>query len=186
MSNDPDQEYFGEGIAEEILNSLVHLKDLKVAGRTSSFQFKGRNIDLREVGQKLGVSSVLEGSVRKQGNRLRVTAQLINVEDGFHLWSEKYDRDSDDIFAIQDEIALIITEKLKVTLLENDYAIVTKTHTNNTEAHELYLKGRFYLNRRGNFIMTGMEDFKKAISLDPGFALAYAGYADALNIAAFY
>ena len=93
MSNDPDQEYFGEGIAEEILNSLVHLKDLKVAGRTSSFQFKGRNIDLREVGQKLGVSSVLEGSVRKQGNRLRVTAQLINVEDGFHLWSERYDRD---------------------------------------------------------------------------------------------
>ena len=186
MSNDPDQEYFGEGIAEEILNSLVHLKDLKVAGRTSSFQFKGRNIDLREVGQKLGVSSVLEGSVRKQGNRLRVTAQLINVEDGFHLWSEKYDRDSDDIFAIQDEIALIITEKLKVTLLENDYAIVTKTHTTNTEAYELYLKGRFYLNRRGNFIMTGMEDFKKAISLDPGFALAYAGYADALNIAAFY
>jgi tetratricopeptide (TPR) repeat protein len=111
---------------------------------------------------------------------------LINVEDGFHLWSEKYDRDSDDIFAIQDEIALIITEKLKVTLLENDYAIVTKTHTTNTEAYELYLKGRFYLNRRGNFIMTGMEDFKKAISLDPGFALAYAGYADALNIAAFY
>ena len=186
MSNDPDQEYFGEGIAEEILNSLVHLKDLKVAGRTSSFQFKGRNVDLREVGQKLGVSSVLEGSVRKQGNRLRVTAQLINVEDGFHLWSEKYDRDSDDIFAIQDEIALIITEKLKVTLLENDYAIVIKTHTNNTEAYELYLKGRFYLNRRGNFIMTAMEDFKKAISVDPGFALAYAGYADALNIAAFY
>jgi pentatricopeptide repeat protein len=186
MSNDPDQEYFGEGIAEEILNSLVHLKDLKVAGRTSSFQFKGRNIDLRKVGQKLGVSSVLEGSVRKQGNRLRVTAQLINVEDGFHLWSERYDRDMDDIFAIQDEIALFITEKLKVTLLENDYAIVTKAHTKDTEAYELYLKGRFYLNRRGSFIMTAMEDFKKAISLDPGFALAYAGYADALDIAAFY
>jgi adenylate cyclase len=186
MSNDPDQDYFSEGIAEEILNSLVHLKDLKVAGRTSSFQFKGKNIDLREVGEKLGVSSVLEGSVRKQGNRLRVTAQLINVEDGFHLWSERYDRNMDDIFAIQDEIALFITEKLKVTLLENDYAIVTKTHTKNTEAYELYLKGRFYLNRRGNFIMTAMENFKKAISLDPGFALAYAGYADALNIAAFY
>jgi len=186
MSNDPDQEYFGEGMAEEILNSLVHLKDLKVAGRTSSFQFKGRNIDLREVGQKLGVSSVLEGSVRKQGNRLRVTAQLINVEDGFHLWSERYDREMDDIFGIQDEIALFITEKLKVTLLEEDYAIVTKTHTTNTEAYELYLKGRFYLSRRGSFIMAAMENFKNAISLDPGFALAYAGYADALNLAAFY
>ena len=186
MSNDPDQEYFGEGIAEEILNSLAHLKELKVAGRTSSFQFKGRNMDLREVGQKLGVSSVLEGSVRKQGNRLRVTAQLINVEDGFHLWSEKFDRDIDDIFAIQDEIALFITEKLKVTLLENDYALITKVHTKHTEAYELYLKGRFYLSRRGNFIMIARENFKKAISLDPGFALAYAGYADALNIAAFY
>jgi len=186
MSNDPEQEYFGEGIAEEILNSLVHLKDLKVAGRTSSFQFKGRNIDLREVGQKLGVSSVLEGSVRKQGNRLRVTAQLINVEDGFHLWSERFDRDMDDIFAIQDEIALFITEKLKVTLFENDYAVVSKSRTKNTEAYELYLKGRFYLNRRGNSIMTARENFKKAISLDPDFALAYAGYADALNIAAFY
>jgi adenylate cyclase len=186
MSNDPEQEYFSEGMAEEILNSLVHLKDLKVAGRTSSFQFKGKNIDLREVGEKLGVSTVLEGSVRKQGNRLRVTAQLINVEDGFHLWSERYDGNMDDIFAIQDEIASFITEKLKVTLLENEHAIVTKTRTNNTEAYELYLKGRFYLSRRGNFIMTAMENFKQAITLDAGFALAYAGYADALSTAAFY
>src|SRR5207248_3461272 len=112
MSNDHKQEYFSDGMAEEILNSLSHLKDLKVAGRTSSFQFKGKNIDLREVGEKLGVGAVLEGSVRKQGNRLRVTAQLVNVHDGFHLWSEKYDRDMDDIFAIQDEIAMSITEKL--------------------------------------------------------------------------
>lgn len=186
MSNDPNQEYFGDGMAEEILNSLVHLKDLKVAGRTSSFQFKGKNVDLREVGQKLGVSTVLEGSVRKQGNRLRVTAQLINLEDGFHLWSERYDRDMDDIFAIQDEIALAITEKLKVTLLEDDHAIVTKTHTKNTEAYELYLKGRFYLSRRGNFILTGMENFKKAISIDPGFALAHAGYSDAISIGTVY
>ena len=120
MSNDPEQEYFSDGMAEEILNSLSHLKDLKVAGRTSSFQFKGKNIDLREVGEKLGVSTVLEGSVRKQGNKVRITAQLINVEDGFHLWSEKYDRNMDDIFAIQDEIALAITENLKVILLENE------------------------------------------------------------------
>ncbi|MFD3003324.1 adenylate/guanylate cyclase domain-containing protein [Pontibacter toksunensis] len=105
MSNDPEQEYFSDGIAEEIINSLVHLKDLNVAGRTSSFQFKGKSMDLRELGLKLGVSTVLEGSVRKQGDRLRITAQLINVENGFHLWSEKYDRNMDDIFAIQDEIA---------------------------------------------------------------------------------
>ena len=110
MSNDPEQEYFSDGMAEEILNSLSHLKDLKIAGRTSSFQFKGKNIDVREVGEKLGVATVLEGSVRKQGSRLRITAQLINVNDGFHLWSEKYDRNMDDIFAIQDEIALAITE----------------------------------------------------------------------------
>jgi TolB-like protein len=109
MSNDPEQEYFSEGMAEEVLNSLSHLKDLKVAGRTSSFQFKGKNLDLREIGEKLGVSNVLEGSVRKQGNKLRVTAQLIKVEDGFHLWSERYDRDMDDIFAIQDEISFAIT-----------------------------------------------------------------------------
>ena len=186
MSNDPEQEYFSDGMAEEILNSLAHLKDLKVAGRTSSFQFKGKNIDLREVGDKLGVSTVLEGSVRKQGNRIRITAQLINVDDGFHLWSERYDRDYDDIFAIQDEIALAITEKLKITLLEKDRELITKTPTQNTEAYELYLKGRFYLARRGPFILTAIEYFRKAIELDPDFSLGYAGYADANFISAFY
>src|SRR5678815_3485775 len=149
MSATHDQEYLGDGLAEEILNSIVHLKDLKVAGRTSSFQFKGAKMDLREVGEKLGVSTVLEGSVRKQGNRLRVTAQLINVQDGFHIWSERYDREMDDIFAIQDEIALAITEQLKITLLEKDREKITKTATHNAEAYELYLKGRFHLNRRG-------------------------------------
>ena len=136
MSNDPEQEYFSDGMAEEIINSLAHIKDLKIAGRTSSAQFKGKNIDLRDVGKKLGVGNVLEGSIRKQGNRIRITAQLINVEDGFHLWSEKYDRNMDDIFAIQDEIALAITEQLKITLLEKDREIITKSppkiqkHTN--------------------------------------------------------
>jgi TolB-like protein/class 3 adenylate cyclase len=105
MSNDPEQEYFSDGIAEEILNSLAHLNDLKVAGRTSSFQFKGKSVDLRRLGHRLGVQTVLEGSVRKQHNRLRVTVQLINVEDGFHLWSEKYDREMDDNFDIKEEIA---------------------------------------------------------------------------------
>jgi len=186
MSNDPEQEYFSDGMAEEIINSLSHLKDLKVAGRTSSFQFKGKNIDLREVGDKLGVSNVLEGSVRKQGYRLRIGVQLINVNDGFHLWSERYDRDINDIFLIQDEIALAITEKLKVILLENDRELITKISTLNTEAYELYLKGQFYLNRRGKFVLTGLDYFKKAIELDPGFALAWAGYADANFISSFY
>jgi len=186
MSNDPDQEYFSDGMAEEILNSISHLKNLKVAGRTSSFQFKGKNIDLREVGEKLGVMTVLEGSVRKQGNRLRVTAQLVSVQDGFHLWSEKYDRNMDDIFRIQDEIALAITEKLKITLLEKDRKIVVKSPTQNTEAYELYLKGRFYLARRGRSILTGMKHLEEAITADPGFALAHAGYADACLLSAFY
>jgi len=184
MSNDPEQDYFSEGMAEEILNSLSHLKDLKVAGRTSSFQFKGKNIDLREVGEKLAVSTVLEGSVRKQGNKLRITAQLINVEDGFHLWSEKYDRNMDDIFAIQDEIALAITENLKVILLEKEKAIITKSYTQNAEAYEFYLRGRFYLNKR--FLFQSLEQFKKAVEIDPGFGKAYAGLADAYVILGFY
>ena len=186
MSSSHDQEYLGDGLAEEILNSIVHLKDLKVAGRTSSFQFKGAKIDLREVDEKLGVGNVLEGSVRKQGNRIRVTAQLINVEDGFHLWSERYDRDMDDIFAIQDEIALAITEQLKITLLEKDREKITKTATYNSEAYELNLKGRFHLSRRGSSILTALQFFKQAIALDPGYALAYAGHCDALIIGAAY
>src|SRR6476659_10548877 len=171
-------------MAEEILNSLSHLKDLKVAGRTSSSQFKGKNIDLREVGEKLGVGTVLEGSVRKQGNKLRITAQLINVRDGFHLWSEKYDRNLDDIFAIQDEIALAITEKLKVILFEKEKAIITKNFTQNTEAYEHYLRGRFYLNKR--FLRHSLEQFQSAVKVDPGFAKAYAGLADAYLILGIY
>ncbi|HUQ96712.1 MAG TPA: adenylate/guanylate cyclase domain-containing protein [Chitinophagaceae bacterium] len=186
MSNDPEQEYFSEGIAEEILNALSNLKSLKVAGRISSFQFNGKHVDYAEVGDKLGVKKVLEGSVRKQGNRVRVTAQLINTEDGFNLWSEKYDRDLDDIFAIQDEIALAITEKLKGTFSANDQRKVTRTNTGNTAAYELYLKGRFYINRRGDAILQGQKYFQQALQQDPQFALAQAGYADASLMAAFY
>ncbi len=186
MSNDPAQEYFGDGMAEEILNSLSHLKDLKVAGRSSSFFFKGKNADLHEIGEKLKVSKVLEGSIRKQGNRIRITAQLINVKDGFHLWSEKYDRNMDDIFAIQDEIALAITEQLKITLLEKDREKIIKTTTQNAEAYELYLKGRFYLNRRGSSIITGLQCFKEAIAVDPDYALAYFGVGAADVLIAFY
>ena len=186
MSNDPDQEYFSDGITEEIINSLSHIKELKVAGRTSSFHFKNRNIDLRLIGQKLKVGTVLEGSVRKHGQKLRITAQLINVEDGFHLWSERYDREIDDIFAIQDEIALTITEKLKISLLEKEKAIIQKNPTEHTHAYDLYLKGRFHLNKRGAGIKKGLEYFRQAVEIDPTFAPAYSGMADAYSILALY
>jgi adenylate cyclase len=186
MSNDPEQEYFSEGITEEIINSLTHIRDLKVAGRTSSFQFKGKNTDLRELGQKLGVSTVLEGSVRKQGNRLRITTHLVNVGDGFDLWSEKYDRELDDVFSIQDEIALAITEKLRISLMEDERELITKSFTQNTEAYDVYLKGRFFLNRRGAYIEASKQYFLKAIELDPDFALAHAGYSDANLLLASY
>lgn len=186
MSNDTDQEYFSDGISEEIYNSLAHVKGLKVAGRTSSFQFKGKNTDLREVGEKLNVGTILEGSVRKQGNRLRITAQLINVKDGYHLWSEQYDRELNDVFVIQEEIALAITEKLKVTLLQKEKALISKNPTENHEAYDLYLKGRYHLNRRGSDMIKALEYFKQATELDPSFALAFTGMADAYAIIAFY
>lgn len=186
MSNDPDQDYFSDGVAEEILNSLSTLKQLKVAGRASSFQFRGTARNLREIGEKLGVKTVLEGSVRRQANRIRVTVQLVNINDGFQLWSERYDRNMDDIFAVQDEIALSITEKLKLTLLENEKKKIRKVATQNTEAYELYLKGRFYLNRRGASILKGIKYFQLAVDLDPGYALAHTGLADSHLLAASY
>jgi len=186
ISNDTEHDYFSEGIAEEILNSLSNLKDLKVANRSSSFQFNTKTVNLREIGEKLGVNTVMEGSVRRQGKRLRVTVQLINVNDGFHLWSEKYDGDIDDIFAIQDQIALSTTEKLKVTLLEKDEVKINKNITHNHEAYELYLKGRYNVNKRGGYIMKAINCFQMAIDIDPHFALAHAGYADANLMAAFY
>ena len=186
MSNDPDQEYFSDGMAEEILTSLSHLNDLKVAGRTSSFQFKGKGIDLREVGEKLCVSTVLEGSVRKQGNRLRVTAKLVNVEDGFHMWSEKFDRDMDDIFAIQDEIAMAITENLKIIFLEKERSMIAKIQTVNNAAYELYLKGRYFYNRRGVNMKKALECFYQAAEIDPEFALAYSGIADVYVLLALF
>lgn len=186
MSSDPEQEYFSDGMAEEIINSLANLSGLRVAGRTSSFHFKGKNINLQKIGEKLNVLNILEGSIRKQGPRLRITAQLINVEDGFHLWSERYDRDVDDIFAIQEEIALAITEKLKITLFDNDKAIISKNPTENKEAYDLFLKGRYYYNQRGTSIPKSLEYFRHASEIDPSFALAYSGMADCYSILGFY
>jgi TolB-like protein len=186
MSNDPEQEYFSDGITEEIVNLLTHIKDLRVAGRTSSFHFKGRDIDLRLVGQKLNVRTLLEGSIRKHNLRLRINAQLINAEDGIQLWSERYDRELHDIFAIQDEIALAITEELKTTLLEKDKVLINDKRTANKEAYDLYLKGRFYLNKRGSGIKKALEYFQEASEIDPEFSLAYSGMADAYSILSFY
>lgn len=186
MSNDPEQEYFSDGITEEIVNLLTHIKDLRVAGRTSSFHFKGRDIDVRLVGQKLNVRTLLEGSIRKQNLRLRITAQLINAEDGIQLWSERYDRELNDIFAIQDEIALAITEELKITLLEKDKVIINENRTASKEAYDLYLKGRFYLNKRGGGIKKALEYFQQASGIDPEFSLAYSGTAEAYTILSLY
>jgi len=178
LSKDPEQEYFSDGMAEEILNSLSHIKELKVAGRLSSFQFKDKNISLKEIGEKLAVKTVLAGSIRKQGTRVRITVQLINIKDGFQLWSGKYDREFNDIFSIQEEIALAVTEELKLKLLKKDRELILKTHTQNTEAYDEYLKGKFYLNRRGPYILTAMKHFQKATELDPEFALPFVGIAD--------
>ena len=183
MSNDPEQEYFSDGIAEEILNSLARIKELRVAGRSSSFQFKGKNIDLREIGRKLGVNTVLEGSVRKLGKRLRITAQLVDLRTGFHIWSERYDRDMEDIFAIQEDIATVITEKLKLTFLERDKSIIEQKCTRDPEAFQNYMKGRFLWNKRTDESMAiSVRYFQKAIEIDPNYALAWAGLADSYNL----
>jgi TolB-like protein len=186
MSSDPEQEYFSDGISEEIINVLAQIPNLKVAGRTSSFTFKGKNEDLRTIGEKLGVKTVLEGSVRSSGNRIRITAQLINVQNGFHLWSEKYEREMKDIFEIQDEISLAIVEELKLQLFEKERIQILKSKTQNLEAYNYYLKGRFYWNnnRTEEGIEKTIKYFKQAVEIDPDYALAYAGLALAYTVLA--
>ena len=172
MSAEKDQEYLSDGIAEELLNLLVKIPGLQVAARTSSFSFKGKDVQIADVARELNVAHVLEGSVRKSGDRVRITAQLIQAKDGFHLWSETYDRTLDDVFAIQDEISAAVVEALKIQLLgEAPRSIEVKT-----EAHALYLQGRYFWSRRTR------EDFEKAavafehaLKIDPGYAAAWAG-----------
>ena len=149
MSEDVSNEYFSDGISEEILNAIAKVPELQVAGRTSSFAFKGENQDLREIGKTLGVDHILEGSVRKAGAKVRITAQLIRVDNGFHLWSDSYDRQLDDVFAIQDEIANAILAQLKAHLVDGDTAVVAAQRTN-SEAYDLYLlaKQRMYERKR--------------------------------------
>jgi serine/threonine protein kinase/tetratricopeptide (TPR) repeat protein len=183
MSADPEQEYFCDGMTEEVINALAQLEGLHVVARTSAFAFKGEKIDLREVGRKLNVETVLEGSVRKSGTRLRIAAQLIDVRDGYHLWSKRYDRQMEDVFAIQDEISRFIVDTLKVRLLRDEKAGITGRRTDDIEAYNLYLKGRYYWNeRRPSLVLKAQTCFRQAIERDPGFAQAYAGLADTYGV----
>jgi TolB-like protein/tetratricopeptide (TPR) repeat protein len=174
MSEDASNEYFSDGISEEILNALARVKDLKVAGRTSSFAFKGQNQDLRTIGEALGVGNILEGSVRKSGNKVRITAQLIQVEDGFHLWSDTYDRELNDVFAIQDDIAAAILEQLKAHLLDGEQVEVVSVRVA-SEAYDLYLlaKQRIY-ERTRPALESATELLDRAIAIDADYAPAYA------------
>jgi len=187
MSNDPDNEYFSDGIAEEIINTLTKVKALRVASRTSAFAFKGKSEDVGEIGRKLKVNAVLEGSVRKAGNRLRVAAQLIDVADGYHLWSERYDRQLEDVFAIQDEIAGNIVRALRVVLGEDEKRAIEKAPTENVQAYEYYLRGRqFFHQFRRTALQYARRMFDRAIEIDPNFARAYAGIADCCSFLYMY
>jgi len=185
LSSDPEQEYFSDGISEELLNVLAQFPDLRVAARTSSFQFKGDNRDISEIAELLKVNHVLEGSVRKAGTRLRITAQLIQAGSGYHLWSQTYDRELQDVFAIQDEISLAIGDAMKVQLaLQGSNASAPKVpETSNTLAYEAYLKGRQLNNQRGNLAITeARRQLERSIRLDPNFAPAQAQLAIAITL----
>jgi len=185
MSADPDQEYFCDGMAEEIIDALARLDGLRVVARTSAFQFKGKGHDLREVGEKLQVKTVLEGSVRKAGNRLRINAQLINAEDGYHLWSERYDRTMGDVFAVQEEIAQSVVKKLQAVMLVEQAEPVIRRGTDNLDAYHWFLRGRHAL-----FKLTSEEQakalgcFNRALTEQPNYADALAGIASVYEVQA--
>ncbi len=178
MSADPENEYFSDGMTEEIINALSKVPGVHVASRSSSFAFKGRkDVDARQIGEKLGVTTLLEGSVRKVGSRIRIAAQLVNVENGYQIWSETYDRQLEDIFAVQDEISRSIVEALKLRLVGSEMAVVAPTK--NLDAYTTYLKGRFHFNKFSEVGLRKAYDlFQNALLQDPGFARAYAGIAD--------
>lgn len=182
MSANVDDGYFADGITEEIINLLAQLKGLHVAARTSCFAFKGKDEDLRVVGEKLGVKHILEGSVRKAGSHVRITAQLINAADGYHIWSERYDHDLVDIFALQDDIANSIAKKLQLSLLDAPNRDVTRTGLRNVEAYELLLKGRVLLRQRGPATLDALACFQRAVALDPELVEAHALLADAYRL----
>jgi len=175
MSNDPEQDYFCDGITEEIINALAQLNNLRVIARTSAFSFKGKNLDVREIGKTLDVETLLEGSVRKAGNRLRITTQLVRVSDASHLWSNRYDRELEDIFSIQEDIASNVATALRGFLTSEEKEVIRRPETI-IEAYEYFLKGRQLFHKL--FLKEAKGMFEKAIRLDTDYALAYAGLAD--------
>ena len=179
MSADIEQEYFCDGISEDILNDLTQLNDLHVVARTSSFAYKGKTQDIREIGMELGAHTVVEGSVRKAGNRLRITVQLVDVESGYHLWSERYDRELEDVFDVQEEIAKNIVRALEITLSKKEMDAIEKVKTQDFHAYDFYLRGReFFHKGQHKSIWYASEMFTHAIEKDSNYALAYAGLAD--------
>ena len=183
MSPARDHEYFCDGIAEEIINALCCVRGLRVASRTSAFQFKGRSADVREIGKALGVGAVLEGSVRKAGDRVRITAQLVSAADGYHLWSESYDRQLEDVFAIQSDIAQRLVRALRGALTPSENALLERGGTRNAQAYDLYLRGQQLLREYSDGAATAaIPLFRSAIGHDPQFAQAHAGLASALAI----
>ena len=184
MSSDADQEYFSDGLTEEIINLLARIDDLKVIARTSAFAFKGRNMPVGQIAEALGVTSILEGGVRRAGNRIRVTAQLINAADGSHRWSQRYDREMADVFAVQDDIASAIVSELRGRLAGP--APAPRVYTPTVPAYEAYLMARHLVWSRHtpDAYAQGRELYQRAIALDPGYALPYAGLAELFHICA--
>src|SRR5687767_7480558 len=186
-SADPENEYFTDGMAEEIINALSKIKSLGVASRTSTFALKGTTEDIRAIGKRLEVSAVLEGSVRRMGNKIRLTAQLINVNNGLQLWSDRYDRELEDVFAIQDEIAQNIVKALRVVISEDEKRAIEKVPTENVEAYDYYLRGsKFFHQNRRSSLEFARKMFTRAIEVDPNYARAYAGIADCCSILYMY
>ena len=188
LSPQRDQDYFCDGVTEELINGLTQLEGLRVVARTSVFAFKGKHQDIRKVGQALNVSTVLEGSVRKSGNQLRITTQLISVADGYHLWSESYDREMEDVFAIQDEISWAIVKALRIKLAgDSEDRPLGKTYTDNLEAYNLYLKGRYCVHKWSpDGLEQGIRYFEQAIVAEPFYAPAHSGLADAYTMLGYW
>jgi TolB-like protein/Tfp pilus assembly protein PilF len=187
LSNDPEQEYFCDGMLDEILDRLFRISDLKVVSRTSSMRYKDSKLALKEIAKELDVSTILEGSIHKVGNNVRITVQLIDAKTDNHLWSKIYDKDLSDILKIQSEIALRIAEELKTMLTPEEKGKIENSHTKNPEAYNLYLQGRYFWYRRTKEdLKRSVEYFEKSITTDPDYALAYAGLADAYYIQAFW
>ncbi|HTY42092.1 MAG TPA: protein kinase [Thermoanaerobaculia bacterium] len=184
LSTGPDAEYFSDGMTEEIINALAAIASLRVAARTSSFAFKGRDTDVRQIGRELGVRTVLEGSVRQAGQKLRITAQLIDVSSGYHVWSDRFDREMQDVFAVQDEISRAIAGALKVRLLPAQEESLVNAGTRDVEAYNRFLKGRYFFNQRAS--KKAIAEFDAAIARDPAFAAAYTGLADSYCTYGFY